>query len=51
MKKRKIGPTLKIRKCDPPPWPNDPLEWAIIAVALVAIGVGALFMYYLSGTV
>ena len=51
MLKRENGPMLKVRKLEPPPWPNDWLEWAAIAVALAAIGAGALFMYYLSGTV
>ena len=49
--KKRVGPTHRVRKCDPPPWPNDWLEWTAIAIALTAIGAGALFMYYLSETV
>ena len=48
--KKKIGPTHRIRhdERDPYPFPNDPLEWIVVTVALTAIGIGGYVMYYLS---
>ena len=53
MKKKNVGPSQKLRHDgnDPYPFPNDWLEWLVVTVALTAIGIGAYFMYYLSGTV
>ncbi len=52
--KKRVGPTHRVREQDEGdgyPFPNDWLEAVIVFTALVFIGGGAFFMYYLSGTV
>ena len=33
---------------EPPPWPNDVLEWAIISVAGLGVGGGIFALIYLA---
>ena len=33
---------------EPPPWPNDVLEWAILAVASLGVGGGIFALIYLA---
>ena len=51
--KKKVGPTHRVRddSGDGYPFPNDWLEAVIVLTALVFIGGGAFFMYYLSDTI
>ena len=46
--KKRGGINHRVRKLDPPPWPNDWLEWAIIGVALLSMAGGAYFFYAVS---
>ena len=33
---------------DPPPWPNDVLEWAILSIASLGVGGGIFALIYLA---
>ena len=33
---------------EPPPWPNDVLEWAILSVAALGVGGGIFALIYLA---
>lgn len=40
--------TTRKKLCDPEPFPNDPLEWAIILVAGLGVGGGIFALLYLA---
>ena len=50
-RKKRIGPTHRLRKCDPPPWPNDWLEAVIVASLFFAVSALVAGMYFLARTI
>ena len=45
---RQKKPNPDHKPFEPPPWPNDVLEWAILSVAAFGVGGGIFALIYLA---